>query len=146
MTTTFHVHARYRLFPVLLLVLGSVLMTPDRPASQEAAPPSRARRSGALIMAVFLFIATPLMAVASAAAEPRTPGEWMSSLFGTWSREVDPTQKGLSAVVPHIPPQQLQSTSEPAPPKAPPSRAEPPRLWLPKPSLRRKPTRRFRVR
>jgi hypothetical protein len=102
------------------------------------------RRGGAFLLAIVLFVAAPMMSVASAASEPITVGEWMSAIFGTWSKKVDPAQKGLGVAGPLVPPPQLQSSSEPAPPKAPPATAGVPRQWLDRRTVRRKPVRRLR--
>jgi len=102
------------------------------------------RRGGAFILAIILFVAAPMMSVASAASEPLTVGEWLSVTFGSLSQKVDPTQKGVGAVAPPAPPPQLQSTSEPAPPKAPAASTAVPRLWIQRQTVRRRRRRRAR--
>jgi hypothetical protein len=104
----------------------------------------RVRRGGALVLAIVLFVAAPMMSVASAAAEPLTIGEWLSVTFGSLSAKVDPAQKGVGIAAPPAPPPQLQSTSEPAPPKAPAASTAVPRLWVQRQTVRRKRRRRAR--
>jgi hypothetical protein len=105
----------------------------------------RVRRGGALVLAIVLFLAAPMMSVASAAAEPLTIGEWLSVTFGSLSQKVDPAQKGVGVAAPQPPPPQLQASSEPAPPKTPAAASTAvPRLWVQRQTIRRKRRRRAR--
>ena len=104
------------------------------------------RRGGALLLALILFVAAPMMSVASAAAEPMTVGEWLSVTFGSLSQKVDPTQKGVGVAAPPAPPPQLQATSEPAAPKTPAASTAVPRLWVQRQTVRGKRRRRRRAR
>jgi len=104
----------------------------------------RVRRGGALLLALILFVAAPMMSVASAAAEPMTVGEWLSVTFGSLSQKQDPAQKGVAVAAPQPPPPQLQASSEPAPPKTPAASTAVPRLWVQRQTIRRKRRRRAR--
>jgi hypothetical protein len=87
------------------------------------------RRGGTLLAAIVLFVAAPMMAAARAAAQPISLGEWMSAIFASAHRKIDPSEKGLVAGPPPAPPPLVQSTSEPAPPRAPAAEMPVPRLW-----------------
>jgi hypothetical protein len=93
-------------------------------------------------MALILFVAAPMMAVSSAAAEPLTLGQWMSAIFSTWSKKVDTAQQGIAAAAPPAPLPQLQASSEPAAPKAPPATSAVPRFWIQRDGARKKVRRR----
>jgi hypothetical protein len=101
---------------------------------------SRSLRAAAVVAALALFLAAPLMSVASAAAQPISLGEWMSAIFATVDRKIDPSEKGIAFAPPPVPTQQVQASSEPAPAR--PQATPPvPRLWI-----RREPVRRVRRR
>jgi hypothetical protein len=93
-------------------------------------------RAGALLAAIALFVATPMMAVASAASEPVSLGDWMNAIFGA-HRPIDPAQKGIGGTPPPAPIPQVQTSSEPAPPQ-PLASAPVPRLWIRRDSSRRR--------
>jgi hypothetical protein len=95
-------------------------------------------RGGALLVALALFLASPFLAVASAAAEPISLGEWMSAIFATADRKVDPSQQGIGGTAPPPPAPVVQSSGEPAPPQQPLASAEVVRLWVRRDGSRRR--------
>ena len=117
---------------------------PDRASFDRALIPASVRRVRALGLALLLFVAAPLMTVARAASVPFTPGERMSATFSTWSKKVDPEQRGLAIGALPLPPPQFQVSSEPAPPKMPPTAPTALRLWIDRQGGRRRTTRRLR--
>jgi hypothetical protein len=109
-------------------------------ASVEPGQTGLGRRIGAVALAVALFLASPLIAVAHAAAQPVTAGDRMRAVFVAPDRKIDTMHQAVSTATTPIPPQELQSTSEPAPPKQAVTSADGPRLWVrrrPKPLGRR---------
>jgi hypothetical protein len=106
--------------------------------------PVSVRRARAFGLALLLFLAAPLMTVARAASVPFTPGERMSATFSTWSKKVDPEQRGVAIAATPLPPPHLQASNEPAPPKAPPAAGTVLRLWTDRQGARKKTVRRPR--
>jgi hypothetical protein len=89
-----------------------------------------AGQAGAMAMVAILLLALPTITTAGALAEPITAGDWMRILFDAPDRKMDPSQKGVAVAAPPIPPPQIQTSSEPAPPKEPVSQTQTPRLWF----------------
>jgi hypothetical protein len=87
-------------------------------------------RLAALVLAVALFLASPIAAVESAAAQPVTLGDWLRMTFVTMGCKTDPSEKGLGVAPPPAPPPALQTSSEPAPPKDPATTVQVPRFWF----------------
>jgi hypothetical protein len=82
-------------------------------------------------MVATLMLALPTITTAGLDAQPLTMGEWMRILFVTPDRELDASQKGVAIAPPPLPAPQVQTSSDPAPPKEPVNRAaQSPRLWF----------------
>ena len=107
-------------------------------ASAEPGQRGLGRRIGAVALALALFVASPLMAVAHAAAQPITAGDWMRAIFVAPDRKIDTMHQGVTAATTPMPPQELQSTNEPAPPKPAVTGADGPRLWVRRRAVRKR--------